>query len=446
MTRNKNLLAAAICGLLVSGNAAASPGAVLLGVDAPRTYASEMTAPVDLSADANDNIRVALGYNFSPSEVRYGRVECQGAGELSIDNASISESDGNVDLGSINGAGTGGLFFSLTADPALATSTDSDMLYVEGDLTLGGDGDVDCAFSIYDQPSQAQAGGVDGRIYTTGFQPFIRRASGFTFTSSPAPRPVDAVADVENGNGPYFGFDGTDYFANLQFEQVDGVLNAYGSQVQLLDIFGSDMTVTVDGDFSALDTLWVWNYANSSWYIPDSQDAETATFISANFGTDFDVDFSFSETGEAAIPVSDYTATLHADTNPGYEVADIGPIQIGHISHNGTELQAPLANVPTGWISRMVLTNTGGTDRPYQIGVMGETGNTIGTANLTGVVPANGTKVVDLDTVMKSFSGKARGTVNVSVAAPNNQIQGLLQIVSDSGAISNETMVRPASN
>jgi hypothetical protein len=34
----------------------------------------------------------------------------------------------------------------------------------------------------------------------------------------------------------------------------------------------------------------------------------------------------------------------------------------------------------------------------------------------------------------------------VTVAAPNNQIQGLLQIVSDSGAISNETMVRPGTN
>ena len=96
--------------------------------------------------------------------------------------------------------------------------------------------------------------------------------------------------------------------------------------------------------------------------------------------------------------------------------------------------------------NRMVLTNTGGTARPYEISIMGETGNTIGTANLTGTVPANGTKVVDLNTVMTSFTGKARGTVNVTVAAPNNQIQGLLQIVSDAGAISNHVMVRPGTN
>jgi hypothetical protein len=441
MPVNKKLLGAAILGALASANAAA----VELGVDPPRTYASELKAPVDLSADAADTLEFALGYNFSPSEVRYGRVECQGSGELSASDVSMTEADGNVDLGAINESGSGGLYFSLTADAALAVATDADMVTVDGDLTLGGDGDVDCAFSIYDQPSQAQVGGATGRIYTTGFQPFIRRASGFTFTSSTS-RPVDAVADVEDGNGAYFGFDGDAYFANLQFEKVTGVLKADGSQVELLDIFGPDMTVTVDGDFSALGTLWAWNYVDSNWYTPDSQDAETATFIDLNFGVDWDADFWFTPTGTAAIPVSDYTATLHADANPGYEVADVGPIHIGHISHNGTELQAPLANVPAGWISRMVLTNTGNVDRPYQIGIMGETGNTIGTGSLSGTVPANGTKVVDLDTVMTSFTGKARGTVNVTVAAPNNQIQGLLQVVSDAGAISNETMVRPGTN
>ena len=62
---------------------------------------------------------------------------------------------------------------------------------------------------------------------------------------------------------------------------------------------------------------------------------------------------------------------------------------------------------------------------------------------LVGLVPANGTKVVELNEVLLSFSGKRRATLNVTVAAPNNQIQGLDQIVSPDGALSNIMMVRP---
>ena len=124
------------------------------------------------------------------------------------------------------------------------------------------------------------------------------------------------------------------------------------------------------------------------------------------------------------------------------------PHMLDEIVRNGTQLQAPLAQVPgAGWLSRMVLTNTGSVARPYEIAVMGEAGNTIGTDNTTGTVPANGTVVVDLTSVMTSFTGPARGTLNVTVAAPNSQIQGLYQIVNqNTGSISNHVMVRPGTN
>ena len=106
--------------------------------------------------------------------------------------------------------------------------------------------------------------------------------------------------------------------------------------------------------------------------------------------------------------------------------------------------------LPLMWevnLSRMVLTNTGALDRPYVIAVSGETGNLIGTANLTGIVPARGTVVVDLDDVLVSFSGKRRATLNVTVAGPNAQIQGQYQIVNPGkGTLSNHIMVRPGTN
>jgi len=429
MSLNKKLLASAIVGLLVSANAAA----VELGVDPARAYAAELVAPVDLSADAADTAEFALGYNFSPNEVRYGRFEC--SSNLTMDNVTVSEADGNVALGAINGEGTSALFFSLTADAALAVATDTDMISVDADNTLENDGNVSCAFSIYDQPSQAQAGGATGRIYSTGFQPFITRAPSFVFEGNPG----SATADVEAANGAYTDFIGGNVFGGLTFDlAADVPFNADGNPITLADIFSADNYVTVDGDFSAAaDVTWDGNSA-------DDLDDESAEFdIGANA---VDGDLAYIANLVDAIAEGDYTATLHADTNAGFEVADVTGVDVGSIVRNGTQLQAPLANVPTGWISRMVLTNTGGTARPYEISIMGETGNTIGTANLTGTVPANGTKVVDLNTVMTSFTGKARGTVNVTVAAPNNQIQGLLQIVSDAGAISNHVMVRPGTN
>jgi hypothetical protein len=445
MTRNTQVLVTVIVGLLAPVGA----GAVELGVDPARVYASELAAPVDLSADPGASVEVALGYNFSAGEIRYGRIECQGEGELVAANVVVTEADGNVAPGAVNPA-IGGLFFSLTAGGALAVPTDTDMLTLDADLTLDGDGDVDCAFSIYDQPSQAQAGGANGRVYTTGFQPFVHRTSGFVFRTDTG-FGNEAVADVENANGPYFGFDvGGNAFASLEFSVLGGVLKANGTQVRLLDIFAPEMSVTIDGDFSTLDELRAHNFVDSNIYIPDAQDEGTATYLALNFAADWYAQFRFEETGTDPIPVADYTATLHAVVNPGYAVDDIGPIAIGSISHNGTELQAPLAQVPgAGWLSRMVLTNSGSVSRPYVVSVMGERGNTIGTADTTGSLPANGTVVVDLDKLMTGFTEgqQRRGSINVTIAAPPSQIQGLYQIVNaTSGSISNHVMVRPGTN
>ena len=104
---------------------------------------------------------------------------------------------------------------------------------------------------------------------------------------------------------------------------------------------------------------------------------------------------------------------------------------------------------PNAWVSRIVLTNTGATARPYELAVTGESGNIIGIDStlLVGTVPGNGTKVIELDDVLLSFSGQSRATINVTVAAPNNQIQGLYQIVNPAqGSISHHVMVRPGTN
>jgi len=108
-----------------------------------------------------------------------------------------------------------------------------------------------------------------------------------------------------------------------------------------------------------------------------------------------------------------------------------------------------LVNVPTGWISRLALTNTGNADRAYTISVQTEDGVTIDTANTTGTIKANSTKVIDnLGTVLTKFStgAKARATLNINVAAPDKQIQGQYQLVSPEGSLSNYILTRPGTN
>ena len=439
MSMHKKLLSGAVlAGLAFSANVSA----VELGVDDAVVFASELVDGTELSTAADD-VDLAIGYNFSNGEVRYGRYEC--SANLTMDNVTLNETGGNVALGAINGEGTNALFFSMTGN---GIASEADTISVVSDNTLEDGGNVTCAFSIYDQPSQAQAGGTTGRIYTTGFAAVIDRASGFVFRFDAA-GPDQGVADVEASAGAYLGFTPIEpwaNFANFEFMEVPGVLKADGTQVTITDIFSSDTDIIVDGDFSAAGAVWLWDDLSSGWY-SDIFDDESASFRGVDFPLDAYIQYEVN--GTDPVQVSDYTATLFADANAGYDVADVGPIFVGEIIRNGTELQAPLVQTPNAWVSRIVLTNSGATARPYEMSVMGESGNIIGIDStlLVGTVPANGTKVIELDDVLLSFSGQSRATINVTVAAPNGQIQGLYQIVNpESGSISNHVMVRPGTN
>jgi hypothetical protein len=434
MSLNKKLLAGTIAGLLISTTA----GAVNLNTGPARNYAQEMTKPVAIT-DAADTIEVAVGYNFSPSEVRYARIEC--TNNLTIANPVVASSDpGNLAVGAVNGAGTPALFFSLTADAALAIPTAPIVVDLDSDNTLTSNANVDCSFSLYDQPSQAQAGGATGRIYTTGAKAFIRSVPSFEFEATPG----QAIADVEAVDGAYTDFLSGGVFGEVYFDLVAAPpYIADGSVITMADLFDADTNVTIAGDFSAAADV------DMDGFLADSLTDDEANFIIGDSTLNGDIEYipNFAD----QILESTYTATLDAVANAGYTIADVGPLDAGEIIRNGTQLQAPLAQVPDNWLSRLVITNTGALDRPYEISVFGETGTVISTnaANLTGSVPAGGTKVIDLkDNVLTGFTGGApRATINLTVAGPNNQIQGLYQIVNPaSGSISNHVMVRPGTN
>ncbi|PZO06179.1 MAG: hypothetical protein DCF27_12985 [Lysobacteraceae bacterium] len=440
MSLNKKLLAGTIAGLLVSANA----GAVVLGVDPYRDYAIELTKPVTLT-DVGDTIEATLNYNFSDGEVRYGRLECTALSATLTPVGVPTTSAPGVTLGAVNGAGTPALFFSIT-DNVVGGTTSAIQIQFNVTTQLLNNGNVDCAFSIYDQPSQAQAGGNTGRIASAGtngvFRPFVRSVPSFAFTATPG----TATADVEAMTGAYTDFLGLSagIFGQLSYGLVAlPPRNANGAIITMANLFAPATRIVVLGDFSAA-------LAGGAGVELNGTAATTRTAAQANFvvgAVAVTGPLEYIPTTLTPILESLYTATLEATANAGFTIANVGPLAAGQIVRNGTQLQAPLAQVPAGYISRMVLTNTGNVARPYTIAVQGETGNTIGTANLTGTVPANGTRVIELPTVLTSFTAAPRATLNVTIAAPNNQIQGLYQIVNPAaGSVSNHIMVRPGTN
>ena len=461
MSLNKKVLSLAIFGALASGNALAADLSASPVV--PAYFAKEIiattAAPRTLTTNAAAALSWKIGYNFSAGEVRFARVECSNTIQL---NATSVTSSGPAQLGSINGLGTNVLTFSLTSPTSGAQIVAANTLTVVGNHAITSTAsDVTCAVGLYDQPSQAQAGGSAGLIAGSSFSgAYLSFAPSYQLVSAAA---FTQVAQVES-DPAYSEFVPASLFGDLLWT-VPGALtysvrdpdgagsqNAPfridGTEIALSDLFASNTYIHIKGDLSAYNSasLHTFNAPGA----PNSLSASAASFqvgsTALNSGG-----FRVNKLASTIIQESEYFASLSpvAIAPSVYAVTPINNVRVGEIVRNGTQLQAPLAQVPAGWISRMVLTNTGSADRAYEIEVQGETGNNISTdaTKLTGTVPANGTVVVDLNGVLTGFTAAPRATLNVTVAGPDKQIQGLYQIVNpEKGSISNHAMLRPGTN
>ena len=198
---NKKLLAAAIVGTLAAGNAVAAnlsaPGGAIPAYFAKEivigTNGTQLTTSVP-AAQLTWNI----GYNSSQGEVRYARLECSNT--IKFDAATvITLSDaaaGNV--GSINGLNTNTLTFSITSVGGPANNVvAADTLLVSGNHTITSTATpVNCSVALYDQPSQAQAGGTTGLITNTYFSgPYLAFAQSYQLTSTVTTHVADVEAD-----------------------------------------------------------------------------------------------------------------------------------------------------------------------------------------------------------------------------------------------------------
>ncbi|KFN52069.1 hypothetical protein N790_12955 [Arenimonas malthae CC-JY-1] len=424
----------------------------------PIRVAEELVIPParTITNAGNLDITTEVDYSFSPGEVRYARLHCPGVTFAPGTTVTYSGDPSNL-IGAVNTSADGSIYFSITA--GATPVVENDLLIVDGDRTLNAKAPVDCTYGLYDFPSQAQAGGATGRVATTSGA-YIRFAPSYALAVDNQGNPV---ANVESADPAYSEFVGGAPTFDILLGQVGGFsygtagqvlgggqpITLDGNAIELVDLMDADTALVFSGDFEAASDVFFSPNADCSVNIQsaDSFDDTEAVFtIGSNAAMDH---FLCYAAGGDPIRASEFTVALapvSADATT-YAVSGRGPLDLGVITRNGTELQAPLAQVPANYLSRMVLTNTGTQDRPYEIAVLGETGNVISTANLTGMVPAGGTTVVDLTSVLTGFTAAPRATLNVTISGPNSQIQGLYQIVNpDSGTISNHVMVRPGSN
>jgi hypothetical protein len=428
------------------------------GSNSPRLIAEELIIPPNrtLTNAGNLDIETTIEYAFSPGEVRYARLHCPGVQFAPGTTVTFGGDASNL-IGAVNTVADGAIYFSITAGATPVVATDT--LTFDGDRVLTGKAPVNCTYGLYDVPSQAQAGGATGRVTTTSGA-YLRFAPSYALAVDNQGNPV---ANVESEDPAYsefvFGAPTFDIlrgqiggFSYGTVAQVNGTaqpMTLDGLPVELTDLMGANTALVFSGDFEAASDVFFSPNANCSVNIQsadDFDDTEAVFTIGANAAMNHYLCFA---TSGDPIRASEFTVSLApvSASAPTYAVGGRGPLDLGAITRNGTELQAPLAQVPANYLSRMVLTNTGSQDRPYEIAVFGEAGNVISTANLTGMVPAGGTKVVDLTSVLTGFTAAPRGTLNVTISGPNGQIQGLYQIVNpDSGTISNHVMVRPGSN
>ena len=469
---NKKLLAVAIVGTLAAGNATAAnlsapggPQASYFAKEIVTTGAAPGTLLMT-SASPATRLNWDVGYNFSHNEVRYARVDCSSNLRFGA-NTGVSLAGGASSIGAINGVATNVITFSVTSTAAANLIEEDDVLTVTGDHGVTSTENVSCTVGLYDQPSQAQAGGNDGLIGgSVASGNYLAFADSYELVATPTTNTADVEAAPTFSR--FVGNASTATFSNGVFhyrlKQPAGwqatTFGTNGAAITLGALLAGTTSLEVAGDFSIAANATTPSFnAGALGRVQlngGNASALTASKATYNVGNAGFTNGNFSLTtltgagGNRAIPEAEYTATLKAvAANPTVYTVTDKTANLGRIVRNGTQLQAPLVQVPGGWISRLVLTNTSSIARPYTISVISETGNTVTTDNLTGTIPANGTYVVeDLNTVLTGFTGpNKRATLNVSVAGPNTAIQGLYQIVNpDKGSISNHVLVRPGTN
>ena len=442
-----------------------------LETSSPARYAEEINASPSAEvtlANVGDalNLSSPLGYSFTQSEVRHARVECPAHVRFAAGTTVATDDPAAGVLGSVNGIGTNAITFSVTASTSSLTA--SDRLIVTGNRIITSAEDAVCSLALYDFPSQAQAGGPAGRVVLRE-GPYLDFAPSYALRVEATGR---ATADVDAVDGPFLGFvavaptnsDELGALGRFSYGTVADVLGEVqplkpdGTPITLTDLMGPDTALVFGGDFSpAAEVFLSANGQCTALALSASgNDGNAATFTIGDLAF-IDHTLCYRAGSTEIQPLETGVELQPVAASAAYAVTTRGPEALGVIDRNGTELQAPLVQMPEGSLPRIVLTNTGTEKRAFRMQLFGSTSGSaaetstdyVGINTFDGVLPVDGALVVNLSDAFprERFTGPARGFVRVIIDGPTGQIQGVYQIVNPAnGTISNHVMVRPGKN
>jgi hypothetical protein len=488
---NKKVLAAAVVGLLASGNALAAAEIQT----ANTIYAKEIALPATLTVP----VEYQLGYNFNTNETRYACVRLDGAqfpsGAVATPTISNLVNATDLTAGVVNKVGNNVVFFTLSSDPAAAIGATHDAIVELTALSISvnsyAPGAVTASVGLYDNPAAAGACAANNQLIpdTWDQKPLVDFKPSFSFTTDPN----KAIASVENAPVSFAGFkyptpaggyvsSDADH-ANLATAKLTMLtygtpaiapLTAAGTPITPAVLFKTtaptDTVLKIDGDFGDWLVGTEFNAVAPTAQTVASASWEQATLAALLAGADFTVEAD--STSDEEISIGGYLASLKLTPNTGYtlgagngvaatvtpsfdgalvtgdnDVDSYNEATAGQISQDGVRLMTPLVQLAGGdWLARIAISNTGTKDRDFTLKVQGfdseGQSSTVTTPNVTYTVKAGTTYVFDNLANQLNFTGRARGTVTAIVAAPETEVKGVYQLVNTSAnTISNINMI-----
>jgi len=420
----------------------------------------------------------------STGKVRFNTVPALNITGYVIDIDEDDDLSGEVGDGS-TGTGQGETFVRYKVETGTSIAVDSVVEFSFGPVPAfklnGNSGDIELTYSISTDVSVKPG----TALYNTPQTKIINFVDSFEFSSS---EPLEATADVESNFVKFKDDQLTAAIAKFKFiplstdtSKIYVYENEFSAGVMTINnVFSAETTLDVVGDFTfAEDTpgSGVYTNAASRVFISSGSACGGSTIATADvvavdkatfegFNTSVGSGTGGSNTGEgyvcvvangSPIQLSAYNLVLNgvgvtAETPatsdgigpPSYVVSTETLTDAGSIIYNGTQLITPYLTIASGYISRIMLSNSGSADIDYIATVITDDGNssTLGTA-ATGTIKS-GTNLQINTSNLVSFSSKTRGAAIFNFVGAGSSLQGVYQTVNlDTLEVQSIIMQRP---
>ncbi len=420
---------------------------------APTAFASELNyTAVAPSVGITGALVVTtkLGFGVSAAQDRYVRIDLTGA-KLAVASAAPNAPVGAPAFANsvlVQGGAIGETYAIYQITAAAGGSTAGDVVTITLPnlaVPAGNAAPVNVTYTLYETATAAVANAPGTNLYqNAGSVAVFKKALQFKLT------PGENTAIVAEAYKKFTGASvGPVTIGSFDYGVTAGVAGANGAPVALAALVTPPSTATFTGDFGATAAAGVYVDAPgcAGPGLPVVLNlAKTSGTLA--LGGALAADLCYKVTGTKVLPIQTIKAALAVTPAAGSNAASVDAAAIGSILHDGTELQWPIVQQPGGWLPRIVLTNTGGSDAPFEANTTAAPGSSItANASIKGTIPAGGQVIIEGAAMPQFAGGAGRGFTVVNVAAPNTTIQGAFSLANPiTGAVTNNGMIRPGTN